>query len=183
MYEIHTQETPNPKAYIFRLVNNFYSEHNLEFTRENHPDNVFLNDLFQHHSIQRIYLCANFFTVVQDGSCSWFETAGYVRRAILFHLTPSVIQELMRDEVLNSYRIHPPSSENPFLNEWFSTKILPATQQDGGGMFLREIIDDTLILQRVGACVGCPYVDITLEQGILKPLQNILPNISKIEWA
>jgi Fe-S cluster biogenesis protein NfuA len=184
MYEIYTQETPNPNAYLFRLATEPFSEYNLEFTRENHPsDNAFLTDLFGHRAITRVYICDNFLTIVQDGSAIWFEVAGYVRRAIMHHFSPDTIRELTDEAILTKYQVIPPNSENPFLNEWFSTKILPATEKDGGGMFLRDVVGDTLILQRVGACVTCPYVDITLEQGILKPLQNVLPNVQKITWA
>ena len=183
MYEIHTAETPNPNAYKFMIATELLFEDNYQYQRTDFPEeSVFLSQIFKHPGIRQIYCADRFFTVTKEPDADWFEIAGYVRKTIIYYLTPEAIAFLTEGEIAKKHKIQSPNSDNPNLNEWFSSKILPATEQDGGGMFLRRTTDDTVIVEPVGACVGCPYIDQTLEQGILEPLKNISSSLTKIEW-
>lgn len=58
--------------------------------------------------------------------------------------------------------------------------IRPAMEADGGGVQLVSIAENVVYVRFKGACLVCPSVNLTLEYGITKPLQEKLNWISKV---
>ncbi len=59
--------------------------------------------------------------------------------------------------------------------------IRPSLQADGGDVELVDISDDgTVSVRLVGACGGCPFSVLTLQQGIERTLKEMVPGIKKV---
>ena len=60
-------------------------------------------------------------------------------------------------------------------------RIRPAVQMDGGDIELVDIVDGTVRLRLVGACVGCPSSMMTLKLGIERAIRAEVPEIVSVE--
>lgn len=59
--------------------------------------------------------------------------------------------------------------------------IRPAIQADGGDIeFVEARADGTVFIRFLGACVGCPSSDITLQMGIERNLQEHVPEVKRV---
>ncbi|HHZ11395.1 MAG TPA: NifU family protein [Acholeplasmataceae bacterium] len=61
------------------------------------------------------------------------------------------------------------------------TKIRPYLQRDGGDIEFVKIEDGIVYVRLVGACVGCPSVNLTLKDGIEQILLEEVPGIIGVE--
>jgi len=60
--------------------------------------------------------------------------------------------------------------------------IRPAVQADGGDIELVGITDARIVQIRfLGACVGCPSLEITLQLGIERNLRKHVPEVAGVE--
>jgi Fe-S cluster biogenesis protein NfuA len=60
--------------------------------------------------------------------------------------------------------------------------IRPAVQADGGDIELVGITDARIVQIRfLGACVGCPSLEITLQMGIERNLRQHVPEVAGVE--
>ena len=60
--------------------------------------------------------------------------------------------------------------------------IRQAIQSDGGDVELVAVREDGVVQVRfMGACVGCPSMNITLQAGIERQLKDRIPEISRVE--
>ncbi|MDP7008391.1 MAG: NifU family protein [Phycisphaerales bacterium] len=59
--------------------------------------------------------------------------------------------------------------------------IRPSIQADGGDIELVEVSEDGVVSIRfLGACIGCPSSDMTLQQGIEKTLKEHIEAIKSV---
>ena len=60
--------------------------------------------------------------------------------------------------------------------------IRPAIQADAGDIFLRDVDEDTGVVQveLVGACVSCPASTVTLKAGIERILKDRVPGVTEV---
>ena len=58
--------------------------------------------------------------------------------------------------------------------------IRPAVQADGGDLVLLGIDGDTVNIQMVGACGGCPLSMMTLKTGIERILKDRVPGVAVV---
>ena len=60
-------------------------------------------------------------------------------------------------------------------------RIRPAVQADGGDIELVEVADGGIVHIRFhGACVGCPSSQMTLQLGIKRNLQELVPEVADV---
>ena len=60
-------------------------------------------------------------------------------------------------------------------------KIRPYLQRDGGDIEFVKIEDGIVYVRLLGACVGCPSVNLTLKDGIEAILLGEVPGIIGVE--
>ena len=61
-------------------------------------------------------------------------------------------------------------------------RIRPAVQSDGGDLELVGIRSDgTVLIKLLGACVGCPSSQMTLQMGIERNLMEKVPGVTGVE--
>jgi len=58
--------------------------------------------------------------------------------------------------------------------------IRPALQADGGDLILLGVEGNTVNLQLVGACGGCPMSTMTLTAGIERILRDRVPGVEEV---
>jgi Fe-S cluster biogenesis protein NfuA len=61
------------------------------------------------------------------------------------------------------------------------TKIRPYLQRDGGDIEFVKIEEGVVYVRLMGACVGCPSVNLTLKDGIEAILLEEVPGIIGVE--
>lgn len=55
-------------------------------------------------------------------------------------------------------------------------------RRDGGDIELVDVTEDGVVKVRLtGACVGCPFSAMTLQQGVEKSLMQEVPGVKKVE--
>jgi Fe-S cluster biogenesis protein NfuA len=60
-------------------------------------------------------------------------------------------------------------------------QIRPAVQSDDGDVELVDVSEDGVVRVRFhGACVGCPSMSMTLQQGIERTLKHHIPDIKSV---
>jgi Fe-S cluster biogenesis protein NfuA len=60
------------------------------------------------------------------------------------------------------------------------TKIRPALQMDGGDIELVSVEGNKVKVRLMGACHGCPSAAMTLQMGVLRLLQQEIPEIEDV---
>jgi Fe-S cluster biogenesis protein NfuA len=60
------------------------------------------------------------------------------------------------------------------------TKIRPALQMDGGDIELVGMDGNKVKVRLMGACHGCPSAAMTLQMGVLRLLQQEIPEIEDV---
>lgn len=60
-------------------------------------------------------------------------------------------------------------------------KLRPYLQRDGGDVEYVKFEDGIVYVQRLGACVGCAYMDSTLKDGIEQILLEEVPGVIGVE--
>lgn len=175
---VFTQKTPNPNAYKFPTSIELVPEGSYEFRKEDAPTGcAFVDHFFNSWDVERVYIASNFVTVLKAEGTEWFEFSRDVR---------DFISEAIRDELYSPERLPATfrlqtANDHPQLNEWFAGTILPATEKDGGGIFLKSYNDGELRIGLAGACYNCPYAPQTIQKGIAEPLHRQLGELKKIK--
>lgn len=171
--ELLVHATPNPLAYRFVSSRELLPEGQAEWTRDNYPAGFPLLDAaFANPEVVRVYAAGFNMTVVKHPDADWGSLTLPVRRALQAILLEAEAPLLPHAEV-------PPMPPVPMAED-FRTRILPATAQDGGAIWLNSIEDGQLLVHTAGACTACPYLPQTLSQGILQPLQARHPDLRSV---
>ncbi|MBD3370742.1 NifU family protein [Candidatus Fermentibacteria bacterium] len=60
-------------------------------------------------------------------------------------------------------------------------KIRPYLQRDGGDIEFVSIDDDVVRVRLTGACAGCAFAQLTLQQGVEQNLKQVFPDLERVE--
>ena len=60
-------------------------------------------------------------------------------------------------------------------------RIRPAVQKDGGDIAFRGFENGVVYVELLGKCVGCPYTQVTLKEGIEKVLKTYIDEVVSVE--
>ena len=82
-----------------------------------------------------------------------------------------------------------PPANSPPVSEEVATRIAkvielirPIIQADGGDIeFVKAHTDGTVYIRFLGACIGCPSSDITLQMGIERNLREHVPEVKRVK--
>jgi Fe-S cluster biogenesis protein NfuA len=171
------QKTPNPEAFKFPSSEPVVSDGPWEFTEANHPaSHPFVAAFFTNWPVERIYIGPDFVTVLKKPTVEWFEIVREVRE----HIQSAVREDRIgQGDFPDDARIFNDPADSQ-LEAYFNERILPATERDGGGIFIQEFRNGQMTLKLAGACVNCPYAPNTIQEGIVKPLSGAVPNLKHI---
>jgi NFU1 iron-sulfur cluster scaffold homolog, mitochondrial len=174
---VFQQKTPNPNAYKFPTSVVLVPDGAYEVRRSDLPTGLApVDQIFANWPVERVYVANNFLTVIKPEAVEWFECSQAIR---------DYIAEGLRDGVLDFAQLpqhfrlqtQPAHAE---LNEFFARRILPATEQDGGGIFLKSFENGEMHLVVAGACTGCPHAQQTIQKGIVEPLHGRIAQVKRV---
>ncbi|MFW5659169.1 MAG: NifU N-terminal domain-containing protein [Bacteroidota bacterium] len=176
---VFAQKTPNPNAYKFPCSLDLLPEAiRCEYKAEDAPyDNVFIDSFFNNWPVERVYVSGNFVTVVKEADKEWFMFVREVRE----HIAESLRNGAEPPPTDGKFCVQHGENADPELTNWFNGQILKATEQDGGGIFIVESDDGELTLKLAGACYKCPYAPMTIEQGIVMPMNERYGKLKKVK--
>ena len=124
--------------------------------------------------VQSLFFADRWLTVTQDGGADWHgllrEIAEPIREASVEDArAPSKAGGQDDDDLdLEDDGLDDPRVES--IREVINAEILPYLQGDGGGLQLRALVDNQLIIQYEGACGTCP-ASVT---GTLMAIENLI---------
>lgn len=61
-----------------------------------------------------------------------------------------------------------------------NARIRPAVKQDGGDIVFKSFTDGIVYVEMRGSCVGCPYAQVTLKEGVEKILKTYIPEVREV---
>ncbi|MCS6905618.1 MAG: NifU N-terminal domain-containing protein [Bacteroidia bacterium] len=161
---IQVEVTPNPRACKFYVDSEILKEGAFEIRKTKKSGVIFLDELLSLEWVDSIYVGNHFFTVLKNVDTDWQEFI-------------PIIKEYAADYFsVSDWNLLTPNCQNAsnwgFISEFFARFILPATEKDGGGIFLQGYDSKAGVVEIKisGACRGCPYTRETLLKGILRPL-------------
>lgn len=177
LIDVVAQSTPNPLAHCFLTTVELLPTGAAELGRgEAYAPSALLDALFALEGVERVYVAGHFVTVLRAPEADWAALAVQVRQALRAVLSQAPEGQPLLTPPAPVSQAPAPEAE-PALQEWFRTRILPATERDGGAIFFEGLEAGQLVLQARGACQSCPYLAETVQKGILAPLRSTRPDI------
>ena len=101
-------------------------------------------------------------------------------------LKPQIMAEIMDFVVSGAEAVIEKNERNQEeilknINALLEARIRPAIKKDGGDISLRLFEDGVVYVELKGKCVGCPYANRTLKDGVEKLLKTYIPEIKAVE--
>ncbi len=101
-------------------------------------------------------------------------------------LKPQIMAEIMDFAVSGAEAVIEKNVENKDevlanINALLEARIRPAIKKDGGDIVLRLFEDGVAYVELKGKCVGCPYANRTLKDGVEKLLKTYIPEVRSVE--
>lgn len=131
-------------------------------------------NLFDLGGIKSILITPDCISVTKDAGSVWNM------------LKPQILAEIMdflasgEQIVLEEDGLSPEELERK-ITGLLNARIRPAIQKDGGDIAVRKIEDNIVYVELQGKCVGCPYAQRTLKDGVEKIIRNYIPEIKAVE--
>lgn len=176
------EQSPNPLAVKFVFKEFFLEKGDLILYKASQTNPEWSEPFWRLDYLQQIYIAQNFVVFIheptekkQDSHVSVWADKTHELQNLLVH-----IPFPLRFESLNK------TEENTALSAiqgWLDTLIRKATWIHGGNFQAISIEKGVLFLRPEGACYQCPYLGITLNKGILEPLQKQFPEIQTIQLS
>ncbi|MCS7073929.1 MAG: NifU family protein [Bacteroidia bacterium] len=172
---IQTESTPNPDVYKFVTNQTLFTVPGIEVCLDDElkPSGL-IQELFR-FPLSRIYLAGDFIAVEKKPEADWTILAAQIRQTVRNWLSAG--KPIFETTVERTN--HSPSSHiQEQINSWLFTTIVPATNLDGGAMVVSNIEGNTVTIKALGACKGCPYVQETLQKGVLPRFVQQFPDFT-----
>ena len=173
------EPTPNPNAMKFVLdtpVTQGFVTHSFE-DEESAEAVPLARDIFGIEHVISVYFADRWITVTQDGEAEWSELLREIADPIR-DAEPADARVDMGGGDDSKGGLFADDEEipgeddprMPQIKEILEDEILPFLQGDGGGLSIKGLVDDELLIEYEGACGTCP-ASIT---GTLMAIENLL---------
>jgi NFU1 iron-sulfur cluster scaffold homolog, mitochondrial len=190
-YVVYVEGTPNPSSMKFvanklLLVSGATAEYQ---SIQDTAGSPIAKKLFQFPFVKRIFISANYITILKSDVVEWEEIRDELRIFITQYLNDghAVITQLPEQQVakdssfketisINTQHTAPGNDVENKIIEVLEQYIRPAVEQDGGLITFKELKDGVVTVQMRGSCSGCPSSTLTLKAGIEALLKRLLPN-------
>lgn len=101
-------------------------------------------------------------------------------------LKPQIMAEIMDfvasgAEVVVAKNVENKDEVPANIEALLEARIRPAIKKDGGDIVLRAFEDGVVYVELKGKCVGCPYANRTLKDGVEKLLKTYIPEVKSVE--
>lgn len=170
--------TPNPNAVKFIVDEQLVPPvggQTLSFeTDEEAETNTLASDLMEFEHVETVFYAANYITITQDGEADWRElmreVADPIRDASAEDARESEADIEEGDEGDDEELEGMDDPRMPEIREALEEEIIPYLEGDGGGLEIKGLVDDELLIDYQGACGSCP-ASIT---GTLMSIEHLL---------
>ena len=179
---MHIEEieyTPNPNAVKFIVDEQLVPPvggKTLSFeSLEDAEDVPLARAILEMDHVVTVFFAANYITVTQDGDAEWRELMREVAEPIREAGLGDARHEEGADAGSDEDDEPVPGSDDPRMEEIreiLDEEIIPYLEGDGGGLEIRGLTDNTLMIDYQGACGSCP-ASIT---GTLMSIEHMLKN-------
>jgi Fe-S cluster biogenesis protein NfuA len=176
--EITLEFTPNPETLKYALNRRILVTGTEYYTTPEEADKYspLAKLLFAIDGIAAVMLGADFITVRLTTDDDLRELNRKVMETIRDHLEAGREICTPRD-----FELDPDENETcREIRAILDDEIRPAVAMDGGDIIFQRYEDGTVYLHMVGACAGCPSSTATLQMGVLRRLQQQIPEITEV---
>lgn len=130
--------------------------------------------IFDLGGIKSVVLTPDCVSVVKESEKNWQ------------NLKPLVLAEIMDFVVSGAEAVIAKDEKNAEIllaniRSLIEARIRPAIKKDGGDIVLKNYDDGVVYVELQGKCVGCPYAQRTLKDGVEKLLKTYIPQIKAVE--
>ena len=131
-------------------------------------------NIFDLGGIKSVLLTPACISITRENNVGWNVLQPQILAEIMDFLA-SGEQIVLEDESLSAEELE--RKVTGLLN----ARIRPAIQKDGGDIAVRKIEDGIVYVELQGKCVGCPYAQRTLKDGVEKTVRSYIPEIRAVE--
>lgn len=173
--------TPNPNAVKFivdeQIIPSVGGQTKSFETEESAAEVPLACDIMAIEHVVTVFFASNYITVTQDGDAEWRElmreVAEPIREAKLADTRPEEADdwndaESEQDDDGDIEGEDDPRMEE--IREILEAEIMPYLEGDGGGLEIKGLVEDELLIKYEGACGSCP-ASIT---GTLMSIEHLL---------
>lgn len=134
-------------------------------------------DLFKYNFVKRVFISANFITIIKEENLLWEEVSQILKLFIKGFLEsgkPFLLEEIASDINVEDSEIV--KKIKGILDEY----VRPAVESDGGNIIFHSFDNGVVKVQLQGSCSGCPSSSATLKGGIERLLTSMLPEVKEV---
>lgn len=129
--------------------------------------------IFDLGGVEKILITADGISVSKTDEADWEELRPQILAELIEHIasgeeivtgTDNSLEEVIRN-----------------IKGLIEARIRPAVQKDGGDIAFRGFENGVVYVEMLGKCVGCPYTQVTLKEGIEKVLKSYISEVVAVE--
>lgn len=172
---IETQTSPDENIMHFYPESKLNIKNSSEYSdAKSIRKSLLAENIFDLGGIKSVLLTPDCISVTRENNIGWNVLKPQVLAEIMDFLA-SGEQIVLEDESLSAEELE--RKVTGLLN----ARIRPAIQKDGGDIAVRKIEDGIVYVELQGKCVGCPYAQRTLKDGVEKTVCSYIPEIRAVE--
>ncbi|MGV7221155.1 MAG: NifU family protein [Nitrospinales bacterium] len=187
------QNTPNPDAGQFLLNEDVVASGTITFANADEAKNdAMATAIFKIFGIENVFIKQNFITVTKSPTIDWSVAVEPIREAIeaniKFYDKSDEEAEPAAKEIdplegikVEDFPAFPNERKAEVIDALFDHAIRPALANDGGGLSLIGVENDTVKIHYQGACGSCPSASAGTLQYIENFLQETLGSNIKVQ--
>jgi len=170
---IRTRETPNPNALQFVLNAQVLDRGNLSYSSlEECGDDAMAKAVFELGSVRNVYIMKNFVTVTKEEAVGWVPFKNQIWEIIDQKVTPykSDEAEAAPEIDVKDFKSLPEDEKLKAVEMVLNRSIRSQLAQDGGGVDLKGLEGNDVLIHYQGACESCP----SSLTGTLKHIESLI---------
>jgi Fe-S cluster biogenesis protein NfuA len=156
---IRTRETPNPNALQFVLNAQILDHGNRSYSSsEECGDDKLARTLFENDAVKNVYIMKNFVTVTKQDAVGWIPLKNQVWNIIddLVSIYPSEEADKTAPVDVRDFHNLPHEKKLEAIEMVLNRSIRGQLAQDGGGVDLKGLEGNEVLIHYQGACENCP---------------------------
>ncbi len=168
---LRTRETPNPNSLQFMLNNQVMEFGKLSYpSKESAKDDKMASAVFEHNGVVTVFVTENFVTVTKSEAVSWDPLVDKVWKEIDTHIDYYKTGEKEEFADIDTGKFSTLSHEDKLkaIELVLNRSIRSALARDGGGVELKGLFENEVLIRYQGACGSCP----TSTTGTLKQIES-----------
>ena len=176
--EIKLEFTPNPLTlkYVFSTPLTVDGTNYYLSKKESETYSPMASAIFGVDSVAAVMICTDFISVT-------YSDMNVMRDAheSVIHVVKTQLEK--GENICTPRPTDEGTNDDPIvtkIKDILEVDIRPALARDGGDISFIRYLDGKLYVTMMGACSGCPHSAMTLKNGVLQRIQEVLPEVTDI---